>query len=164
MYFNPIDAARIMIVYSLHSDCFGSIPAPDVHIDGTCWSYAHAETRCLRTSVALVLTHAFSFAFLSYWSCDYISFVSAWVQDLVSAATNANARTMSPVCFENRLLNRDSVASGRTSKCCARGTATGSKWPVCVQKATSNNRSGHLATSTIAWPYGKSSATHAGVQ
>ena len=153
-----------MIVYSLYSDCPGSTPAPDVHIGGIRWSDAHAERRCLNTSVALVLTHAFSFAFLSYWSCDYISFVSAWVQDLVSAATNANAHTMSPVCFENRLLNRGSVASGRTSKCCARGTATGSMWPVCVQKTTSNNRSGHLETSTIAWPYSKSSAPHAGVQ
>ena len=153
-----------MIVYSSYSDCSGPIPAPDVHIGGIRWSDAHVETRCLRTSVALVLTHAFSFAFLSYWSCDYISFVAIWVRESVSAAANANAHTMSPVCFENRLLNRGSVASGRTSKCCALGTATGSMWPVCVQKTTSNNRSGHLATSTIAWPYSKSSATHAGVQ
>ena len=164
MCFNPIHATRIMIVYSLYSDCFGSIPAPNVHIGGTRWSYAHAETRLLRTSVALVLTRAFSSAFLSYWPCDYISFRSVLFKNLMSTATNANAHTMSSVCLENRLLNRGPVASGRTSKCCARGTATGSKWPVCVQKATSNNRSGHLATSTIAWPYGKSSATHAGVQ
>ena len=33
------------------------------------------------TSVALVLTHAvLFFASFSYWSCDYISFVSVWVQ------------------------------------------------------------------------------------
>ena len=163
MCFNPIHAARIMIVYSSYSDCPGSTPAPDVHIGGIRWSDAHAETRCLRTSVALVLTHAFSSAFLSYWPCDYISFVSVLFKNLISTATNANAHTMSPVCFENRLLNRDSVASGRTSKCCARGTATGSMWPVGVQKPTSNNRSEHLAMSTIAWPYSKSSATHAGV-
>ena len=164
MYFNPIHATRIMIVYSLYSDCFGSIPAPDVNIGGIRWSYAHAETRCLRTRIALVLTHAFSSAFLSYWSCDYISFISVLFKSLISTATNANAHTMSSVCLENRLLKRGPVASGRTSKCCARGTATGSKWPVCVQKATSNNRSAHLATSRIAWPHGKSPATHAGVQ
>ena len=70
-----------MIVYCLYADCFGSIPAPNVHVCGIRWPYAHAETRCLRTSVALVLTHAFSFAFLSYWSCDYISFVAVWVQE-----------------------------------------------------------------------------------
>ena len=69
-----------MIVYCLYADCFGSILAPNVNVCGIHWSYAHAETRCVRTSVALVLTHAFFFAFLSYWSCDYISFVSVWVQ------------------------------------------------------------------------------------
>ena len=164
MYFNPIHATRIMIVYSLYSDCFGSIPAPDVHIGGIRWSYAHAETRCLRTSVALVLTHAFSFAFLSYWPCDYISFISVLFKNLISTATNANAHTMSSVCFENRLLNRGSVASGRTSKCCAGGTATGPMGPVCEQKMTSNNRSWLLETSTIVWPYSKSSAMYEGVQ
>ena len=130
MYFNPIPAARIMIVYSLYSDCFGSIPAPDVHIGGIRWSYAHAETRFLRTSVALVLTRVLSSAFLSYWPCDYISFRSVLFKNLMSTATNANAHTMSSVCFENRLLNRGSVASGRTSKCCAGGTATGPMGPV----------------------------------
>ena len=70
-----------MIVYCLYSDCFGSILAPNVNVCGIRWSYAHAETRCVRTSVALVLTHVFfSFASPSYWSCDYISFISVWVQ------------------------------------------------------------------------------------
>ena len=71
----------MMIVYYSYSDCPGSTPAPDVHIGGLRWSDAHAETRCLRTSVALVLTHAFSFAFLSYWSFDCITFVTAWVRE-----------------------------------------------------------------------------------
>ena len=81
LYSNPIPAQRIMIVYCLYADCFGSILAPNVNVCGIRWSYAHAETRCVRTSVALVLTHAvLFFASLSYWSCDYISFISVWVQ------------------------------------------------------------------------------------
>ena len=152
-----------MIVYSLYSDCFGSIPAPDVNIGGIRWSYAHAETRCLRTRIALVLTHAFSFAFLSYWPCDYISFISVLFKNLISTATNANAHTMSPVCFADRLLNRGLVSSERTSKCCAGGTATGQMGPACKQKMTSNICSGHLETSTITWRYSKSSAMYEGV-
>ena len=148
----------------MYADCFGSIPAPNVNVCGIRWSYAHAETRCVRTSVALVLTHAFFCAFLSYWSWDYISVMAVWVQNLFSVAANANAHTMSPVCFENQQLNRGSIASERTNGCCAGGAATGSMWPVCVQKTTSNNRSGHLETSTIAWLYRKASATYAGVQ
>ena len=153
-----------MIVYCLYSDCFGSILAPNVNVCGIRWSYVHAETRRVRTRVALILTHAFFLRpFLIGYAIIFLLYQFGF-KCFFFAAANFNEHTMSPVCFENRLLNRDSVVSGRTSKCCARGTATGSMWPVCVQKTTSNNRSGHLATSTIAWPYSKSSATHAGVQ
>ena len=80
-YSNPIPAQRIMIVYCLCSDCFGSNLVQNANVCGIHWSYVHAETRCVRTSVALVLTHAvLFFASFSYWSCDYISFIPVWVQ------------------------------------------------------------------------------------
>ena len=152
-----------MIVYCLYADCFGSILAPNVNVCGIRWSYAHAETRCLRTSVALVLTHAFLF-WHPFLICHAIAFLlyHFGFKFVFFAAVNLNTHAMSSVCFEDRLLNGGPVSSGRTSKCCAGGTATGPMGPVCEQKMTSNNRSGHLETFTTLWPYSKSSVLYEG--
>ena len=120
-----------MIVYCLCSDCFGSNLVQNANVCRIHWSYVHAETRCVRTSVALVLTHAVLFLrpFLIGHAIIFLLYKFGF-KCLFFAVANVNAHTVSPVCFADRLLNRGPVSSARTSKCCAGSTATGPMGPV----------------------------------
>ena len=106
MYFNPIHATRIMIVYSLYIVCFGSIPAPDVNIGGIRLSYAHAETRCLRTRISLVLTHAFLCVSFLLVVGLYICYSSLGSESLVCCCQRQRAHYVASLLRESAVESR----------------------------------------------------------
>ena len=152
-----------MIVYCLYADCFGSILAPNVNVCGIRWSYAHAETRCVRTSVALVLTHAVLFFCVPFLLVMrlyffYISLGSSasFLQLPMPTRTLCRQCASQIGCWIEALSLLHEPASAVQE---AQPPARWGRW----QKVTSKICSGHLETSTIAWRYRKPSTMFEGV-